>query len=94
MSGPRRRTLWALLSVRWKLLELASDERRRVGRVIDRLAETPVPANAGKVRGTRRLYCLAFGEFRILYVVEPERVLVLTVESGRRALPARFRGAG
>jgi mRNA-degrading endonuclease RelE of RelBE toxin-antitoxin system len=94
MTAPRTRSLWALDSVRWKLLYLASDERRRVGRAIDQLAETPVPKRAGRVRGTRRLYCLAFGEHRILYVIEVERIVVLTLESGRREMPARLRREG
>lgn len=87
----RTRTLWTLDSIRWKLLYLDSRDRDRVGAVIERLAEIPVPPGAARVPGTRRLYRLSCGEIRVLYVVEEERILVVAVETGPRNLPARLR---
>ena len=67
-----------------ELRSLDADARRRVVRAVDGLAEAPRPSGAQKLRGGTDLYRLRVGDWRIVYRVEDDVLLVLVVRIGHR----------
>lgn len=57
--------------------------RRRIARRIDRLTEDP-RGNAVKLRGAGDVWRARVGDYRILYQVEDDRLLVLVIRIGHR----------
>ena len=88
MSPARRRRIETVAGFQWKFGLLDREQQLGWARRIDGLAGDG-PESAGElVAGTRRLYRLRIGAWRLLYVSEAERVLLVTLECGRRP-PAR-----
>jgi mRNA interferase RelE/StbE len=58
--------------------------RRRVGRAIDGLASDPRPDGAVKLRGTSDLWRLRVGEFRVVYQVRDDVLVVLVIRVRHR----------
>lgn len=62
-------------------------ERRdqiRVLRAIRTLAATPRPRGCRKLRGYDDVFRIRVGTFRVLYSVEPARILVIILKVGQR----------
>ena len=57
--------------------------RRRIGRRIDRLAEDP-HADAVKLRGADDVWRARVGDYRILYQVADDHLVVLVIRIGHR----------
>jgi mRNA interferase RelE/StbE len=59
------------------------DRRRLVAR-IDALAEEPYPPGVKKLASSEGLLRIRVGDYRIVYLVEAERLIVLVVRVGHR----------
>jgi len=66
-----------------ELTKLDPAIRRRLARRIDRLAEDP-RADATKLRGADDTWRARVGDYRILYQVHDERLLILVIRIGHR----------
>lgn len=64
-----------------KLKKLA---QKRFLNSIEALAEDPRPAGPRKLSGTEELYRIREGDFRIIYEIRDEVLLVLVVKVGHR----------
>jgi mRNA interferase RelE/StbE len=67
-----------------QLRSLSREIQVRVGRAIDGLAQQPVPPRARKLAGHDDLYRVRVGDYRIVYTVQHEVLLVLVVAVGHR----------
>jgi mRNA interferase RelE/StbE len=80
----------AAYSIEWKpsaLRELKHLERRVVAQVfqkIEELAENPFPPGVCKLQGTERTYRIRQGDYRIIYDVLADRLLVLIIRVRHR----------
>jgi mRNA interferase RelE/StbE len=63
---------------------LSADVQDRIISEINSLAEDPRPAGAGKLAGSENLYRVRIGDYRVIYAVEGDFLLVLVVEVGHR----------
>jgi mRNA interferase RelE/StbE len=64
---------------------LARDIRERIRSAIDSLAEAPRPHGIKALQGAQKGYLrLRVGEYRIIYRVEDDRLVVLVVAIGHR----------
>ena len=71
------------------LAEIASLPRkfqRQIDRRIRHLATNPRPENARPLRGRKAhgLWCLRSGDYRIIYQIQEDRLVVLIVRVGHR----------
>jgi mRNA interferase RelE/StbE len=67
------------------LAKLPKDVLRRVTAGIDKLAHNPRPPGAKALQGTEKGYLrLRVGDYRVVYRIENERLLVLVVRVGHR----------
>lgn len=69
---------------RKQLLKLPDNVSRRVEDAISALADDPRPAGARKLTGKDDLYRVRVGDYRLLYSVQQDVLLVLVVRIGRR----------
>ena len=67
-----------------ELTKLDIAVQRRLARVIDRLADDPRPTGAVKLRGADDVWRVRVGDYRILYRLEEDRLVVLIVKVGHR----------
>jgi len=66
------------------LKSLDGSIRRRIARRIQSLADNPYPQGIKKIEGEEELYRLRVGDYRILYQVQRQRVVILVVGIGHR----------
>jgi mRNA interferase RelE/StbE len=59
--------------------------QRRVSQVIDRLAENPRPAQATQLVGDRATWRVRVGDWRILYEIHDDKVVVLILDVRHRS---------
>ena len=65
------------------LAKLEPVVRRRIARRIDRLAEDP-RSGAVKLRGVDDVWRARVGDYRILYLIEDDRFVVVVISVGDR----------
>ena len=65
------------------LARLDRTVQRRIGRRIDSLANDP-RAGAVKLRGADDVWRVRVGDYRVLYVIEDERLVVVVVRIAHR----------
>jgi mRNA interferase RelE/StbE len=65
------------------LAKIPQRQRVRIAKKIDQLAANPRPRGAIKLEGTA-LYRFRSGEYRIIYQVDDDRLVVLVVRVGGR----------
>ena len=65
------------------LAKLEPVVRRRIARRIDRLAEDP-RSGAVKLRGVDDVWRARVGDYRILYLIEDDRLVVVVISVGDR----------
>ena len=65
------------------LAKLEPVVRRRIARRIDRLAEDP-RSGAVKLRGVDDVWRARVGDYRILYLIEDDRLVVVVISVGHR----------
>ena len=58
--------------------------QQRLQRRIDRLAENPYPAGGKKLQAEEPFYRIRVGDYRVIYQVEPQELLVVVVKIGHR----------
>lgn len=66
------------------LAKLPRNTRLRIEDAIDGLAEDPRPHGYSKMKGYDDLYRIRVGEWRIIYAIEEDRLIVLVIEIGPR----------
>lgn len=59
-------------------------DRKRIGSAIDALAKDPRPRGAKKLSGTDADYRIRVGDYRVLYEIRDDEVLVLVFDAGHR----------
>ena len=65
------------------LPDLMHSELEEMVRAVDRLGGPNEPAGVARVGGTRRLYRVRVGAWKVLFVREPDRILLVSLR-GRR----------
>ncbi len=63
--------------------------RKRVGRVIDRLADNPRPGQSTQLVGDSRTWRVRAGDWRILYEIGDEQLVVLVLDVRHRSTAYR-----
>ena len=58
--------------------------RERIGRAIDGLADNPFPSGMRKLKGEEHTYRIRVGDYRVIYDVVHEAVVVLILRIGHR----------
>ena len=58
--------------------------RTQIGRRIDKLADNPRPHGIEKITGEDDLYRVRTGDYRILYKINDQELLILVVKIGDR----------
>ena len=71
-------------SARRDLKRVRGAARRPVADVIDDLASNPRPHGSAKLEGADDLYRIRVGDYRIIYRIEDDRLIVLVVRIGHR----------
>ena len=66
------------------LKRLKGDMLERIRRVIRSLEDEPRPAGSRKLAGYENLYRLRVGDWRIIYAVEEDKLIVLVLEVAPR----------
>lgn len=66
------------------LAKLDKPVRRRVQVAIDGLGENPRPSGVIAMQGLRGAYRLRVGNYRVIYTVDDNRLVVLVVDLGHR----------
>lgn len=61
------------------LAKLEMPDRRRIAARIDRLAVAPRGGGAVKLRGAEDTWRVRVGDYRILYSIEDDRLLILAI---------------
>ncbi|MFI5380419.1 MAG: type II toxin-antitoxin system RelE/ParE family toxin [Tepidisphaerales bacterium] len=64
--------------------DLPANVRARVDRAILALADEPRPHGCVKLAGTSNGWRIRVGDWRVLYTIEDERLVVLVVDVGHR----------
>lgn len=63
---------------------LPRKEQERLKARIDRLTENPYPSGVKKLAGEEGLYRLRSGDYRLIYTVQDEVLVVLVLKIGHR----------
>ncbi|MPZ67255.1 MAG: type II toxin-antitoxin system RelE/ParE family toxin [Pseudonocardiaceae bacterium] len=66
------------------LAKLDKPVRRRLQAAIDRLADQPRPAGVVALKDRPGLFRLRVGDWRVVYRIEDDRLVVIVVDLGRR----------
>ncbi|MEC4894552.1 MAG: type II toxin-antitoxin system RelE/ParE family toxin [Oscillatoria sp. PMC 1051.18] len=67
-----------------QLKALFGENQTRISAKIDSLSTNPRPSGVKALKGLTNLLRLRVGDYRIIYQIEDERLLVLVVEIGHR----------
>jgi mRNA interferase RelE/StbE len=71
-------------AARRALKKIEAPQLRRIGHAIDALVDDPRPHGAKKLKGTEDKYRLRVGDFRILYTIQDDKLIVTVVDVGDR----------
>ncbi|MEH2209792.1 type II toxin-antitoxin system RelE family toxin [Nostoc sp.] len=63
-----------------KIAELDSEVQQRLAQKLEELALNPRPENAHPLKDTERLYKVRFGEYRIIYQIQDQPLLVTVIK--------------
>jgi mRNA interferase RelE/StbE len=66
------------------LAKLDKSVRRRVQGAIDRLADDPHPAGMIALRGAPGAFRIRVGDYRVIYVLHDDLLLVVVIDIGHR----------
>ena len=64
--------------------KLDRTSQRRIVRLLDRLAEHPRPEGVVKMQGEENLWRLRIGDYRLIYEIHDDRLVVLVLRVGHR----------
>ena len=73
-----------LPAARKALRKLDESSKERIAARIDRLAKNPRPSGCKKLEGGDELYRIRVGDFRVIYRIEDEVLVVAIVAVGNR----------
>jgi mRNA interferase RelE/StbE len=68
-----------------QLAKLDRAVQRRIARTIDGLASDPHGPNTAKLRGAPDVWRVRVGDYRVLYQIADDRLVILVVAVGHRA---------
>jgi mRNA interferase RelE/StbE len=71
-------------SAKKSLAKIPQPHRRRIAKRIDRLAYEPRPKDAKKLSAESTLYRIRVGDYRVIYQIDNDVLLVLVVRIGTR----------
>jgi len=71
-------------SARRQLAKLAHPTQKRISRAIDALAHQPRPRGAKQLAGALPVWRIRVGDYRVLYQIHDDRLLVLVIAVGHR----------
>jgi len=71
-------------AARRQFRKLPAEAQRRLAPVIDGLADNPRPAGSKKLVGPSDLWRVRAGDFRVIYTIQDERLIVQVVRVGNR----------
>ena len=71
-------------SVEKKLSRLPKDIRARIMTALDRLAENPRHPGVIKLQGYSELYRVRVGDWRLVYTIQDEQLIVTVIEADSR----------
>lgn len=83
-ESPRRYTVIVERQAEKTLRRLPKEVLSRVDRLLMSLAEEPLPAGCKKLRGYENLYRLRAGDWRLIYAIEDDQLVVLIIEVAPR----------
>ncbi|AKB79934.1 hypothetical protein MSHOH_3451 [Methanosarcina horonobensis HB-1 = JCM 15518] len=67
------------------LSKLDTRNKQRILEAIEKLSEDPIPHDAKKIYGTReKLFRIRIGDFRVLYRIEYEEIIIIIVNIDSR----------
>ena len=66
------------------LAKIPQPHRKRIAKRIDRLADDPRPIDAKKLSAAAALYRVRVGDYRVIYQIEDDALLILVVRIGAR----------
>ncbi len=67
-----------------EIKSLPLQTRKRVSEAIDSLEQNPRPSGVKKLKGAEDLYRLRVGDFRIIYAIHDQELLVIVINLGHR----------
>ena len=74
-----------------ELAKIQRPDQIRITHRIDELSLHPRPLGVERLKGAGNLYRLRVGDYRVIYAVEQDRLLILVVKVGhRREIYRRF----
>jgi len=59
-------------------------DQRRIAIAIELLSENPFPANAKRLTGTNGCYRVRVGDWRVVYEIKNEKLIIFIVRIGHR----------
>lgn len=65
-------------------LGLDRDIQRRIARAIESLGENPRPSGCVKLQGESDLYRIRAGDWRVVYTIQDQKLIVLVLKIGHR----------
>ena len=80
----KRYTIRVRPGVRRALKKIPGEELARIGKRIDSLRDDPRPPDAKKLKGTDDLYRVRAGDYRVVYMIKDDILLVLVVRVAHR----------
>jgi mRNA interferase RelE/StbE len=66
------------------LKRLPAEAQRRIVAAVERLAENPRPTGAVKLQGEERTYRLRVGDYRVIYDIHDEMLIVVVLRVAHR----------
>jgi len=66
------------------LRKLARHAQIRIGSALDALAQNPFPPGVKKLISEDNVYRIRVGDYRVIYQVESEKLLILVLKVGHR----------
>jgi len=82
--GPRRYEVVLTRAAERKFAALPKAIAPQIGARLETLAEDPRPHGVKKLRGEDDLYRVRVGDYRVVYTIADERLVVLVVNLGHR----------
>ena len=81
---PRRYEVVLSPKAEKQLDELPTPLRRRITEAVEGLESKPRPHGVKKLTGAENLWRIRVGDYRIVYTIEDDRLIVLVVKIGHR----------
>ena len=67
-----------------QLAKLPQDVQRRIVAVVDALADAPRPLGVVKIAGDDNLWRIRVGDYRVVYEIHDDRLMVLVIRVAHR----------